>query len=421
MIQSQSIASAYSPPFKVVSKYFIAAIFSFVALNFLLLLNYSDIYGHHFSPKILALTHTATLGWITMIIFGALFQLVPVVLEVKLFSEVMAEIQFWIYIVGVIGLVYCFWFFQTGMFMNLSAILLNAAVFIFSTNIIITFTRVKKWNITGWYLASAIFYLIVTAIAGLLLAINLGSPYIKIDHLQYLNLHVHVAFIGWVSMVVMGVTYKLIPMFTLSHGYTMVYAKWVLWLINFGLIGINIIFHYKDTTFLYYVFTPIIAIGIVLFLFQVFIIFKKRIRKKLDTGLIFSSYAYLMLGLTTLLGTFIAFIDYQKILNLTLIYGYMIIFGYISMLIVGQMYKIVPFLVWYHKYSSKVGIEKVPMLKEMFNEKFAQLGLYLMIAAVMGTIFSLAFKNEIGLIVSFSIMLFSSLIFSFNLITIFRK
>lgn len=421
MIQSQSIASAYSPPFKVVSKYFITAIFSFVVLNFLLLLHYSDIYGHHFNPKILALTHIATLGWITMIIFGALLQLVPVVLEVKLFSEVMAEIQFWIYLIGIVGLVYCFWFFQTGLFMNLSAILLNAAMFIFSINIIITFTRVKKWNITGWYLASAIFYLIVTAIAGLLLAINLGSPYIKIDHLQYLNLHVHVAFIGWVSMVVMGVTYKLIPMFTLSHGYTMVFAKWVFGLVNIGLIGINIIFHYEDTTFLYYVFTPIIAIGIALFLIQVFIIFKKRIRKKLDTGLNFSSYAYLMLGLTTLLGTFIAFIDYQKILNLTLIYGYMIIFGYISMLIVGQMYKIVPFLVWYHKYSSKVGIEKVPMLKEMFNEKFAQSGLYLMIAAVMGTIFSLAFKNEIGLMISFSIMLFSSLIFSFNMITIFRK
>ena len=421
MIQSSSIASAYSPPFRTVSKYFVTAIISFVLLNLLLLLNHSDIIGHHFNPKILAITHIATLGWISMIIFGALFQLVPVVLEVKLFSEVLAEVQFWIYLIGVIGLVYCFWFFETGLYMNISAILLNLAMFIFAFNIIMTFTRVKKWNITGLYLASAIFYLIVTAIAGLLLAINLGSPYIKIDHLQYLNLHAHVAFIGWVSMVVMGVAYKLIPMFTLSHGYSMKYANWAFWLINIALLGINTIFHYEDTTFLYYIFTPMIALGILLFLIQVFIIFKKRVRKKLDTGLKYSSFAFLMFGLTTVLGIFIAFVDYQNILNLTLIYGYMIIFGYLSMLIVGQMYKIVPFLVWYHKYSSKVGIEKVPMLKEMFNEKYAGYGLYLMIAAILGSIYSLTFRSEIGLIVSFSIMFISSLIFLTNMITIFRK
>jgi len=421
MSEPTSIVSAYSPPFRIVSKYFIAAISSFVLLNLFLLLNHSFIAGHHFSPKILAITHIATLGWVTMIIFGALFQLIPVVLEVKLFSETLAEIQFWIYIVGAIGLVYCFWTFTTGMYMDISAILLNLVMYIFSFNIIMTFTRVKNWNITGLYLGGAIFYLIVTAIAGLLLAINLGTPYIKIDHLQYLSLHAHVAIIGWVSMVIMGVTYKLIPMFTLSHGFKLTFAKWAFWLINIGLLGINIIFHYKDTTFLYYVFIPMIALGILFFLIQVYMIFQKRMRRKLDIGLKFSSYAYLMLALTTILGSFIAFVDYENITNLTIIYGYMIIFGYLSMLIVGQMYKVVPFLVWYHKYSSKVGLEKVPLLKEMFNEKIALYGFYFMMTALFGSLFSLTFRNEIGLVISFSLMFLSSLIFSFNMVTIFKR
>lgn len=421
MIQSSQIASSYSPPFKIVSKYFIAAIVSFLTLNLLLLINYTDIVGHHFSPKILAITHIATLGWITMILFGALFQLVPVVLEVKLFSETLAEIQFWIYLIGVTGLVYCFWFFETGFYMNISAILLNLAMFIFSFNLILTFKRVKNWNLTGWYLAAAIFYLIVTAIAGLLLAINLGAPYIKIDHLQYLNLHAHVAFIGWVSMVVMGVSFKLIPMFTLSHGYKLTLGKWAFWLINIGLLGINTIFHFEDTTFLYYIFTPMTSLGIILFLTQMIIIFRQRVRKKLDTGLKYSAYAYMMFAFTTVLGTFIAFVDYQNITNLTLIYGYLIIFGYLSMLIVGQMYKIVPFLVWYHKYSGKVGIEKVPVLKEMFNEKFAGYGFYIMIVAVIGVLISLTFRINYLLLISFIMMFISSLLFSFNMITIFRK
>ena len=119
MIQSSSIASAYSPPFRIVSKYFIAAIVAFVTLNLFLLLSHSNIIGHHFNPKILSITHIATLGWVTMIIFGALFQLIPVVLEVNLFSEVLAEIQFWIFLIGVIGMVYCFWHFNIGMLMNI--------------------------------------------------------------------------------------------------------------------------------------------------------------------------------------------------------------------------------------------------------------------------------------------------------------
>jgi len=416
-----NIASAYSPPFKVVVKYFIAGIGSFFLLNLLLLLNYDYISGHHFQPKILSLTHIATLGWITMIIFGAMIQLVPVVLEVKLFSARLAEIQFWIFVIGIIGLVYKFWHFNSVISFTIPAILLNLSMYIFIFNIVATMKSVKIWNITGTYLASALFYLFVTAIAGLLLAINLDSPYIKINHLQYLNLHAHVAFIGWVSMVVMGVTYKLIPMFTLSHDFKLLFAKVAFVLINIGLLGISIIMHYSQMSIFYFVFVPMIAIGIFFFLIQVIIIFKKRIRKKFDVGIKFSSFAYTVLGITTLLGLVIAFIDYQSIINLTLIYGYLIIFGYLSMLIVGQMYKIVPFLVWYNKYSSKVGFEKVPMLKDMFNEKIALVGFYLMILAIILVVISYIFQFRHLLLFSFSLMFLSSLLFAVNMIKIFRS
>ena len=263
-MQSESLVSAYAPPFKIVLKYFIAAILSFAILNLLLVLNYTDINGFQFQPKILALTHIATLGWITMIIFGAMFQLVPVVLEVKLFSERLAEIQFWIFLIGIIGLVTGFWNFDTGMHLTASAIILNIAILIFSFNIIVTMTRVKKWNLTGLYLAAAIFYLITTAVAGLLLSINLGYPFIKISHLQYLNLHAHIAFIGWVSMVIMGVSFKLIPMFTLSHGYSTASGKIAFGLINAGLLGISTIMHYEDLTIYFYISAILIVAGIFL-------------------------------------------------------------------------------------------------------------------------------------------------------------
>ena len=58
------------------------------------------------------------------------------------------------------------------------------------------------------------------------------------------------------------------------------------------------------------------------------------------------------------------------------------------------MYKIVPFLVWFHKFSVKVGLEPVPMLKDMFNEKFAKIEFVLMNSALIGTVAAMAFEKS---------------------------
>jgi len=416
-----SIAGIYSPPFRIVAKYFVAAILAFIIFNFMLVLNYKNFNGHHFQPKILSINHILTLGFITMVIFGAMFQLVPVVLEVKLFSTLLAEIQFWIYTAGCVLLTYKFYFFTSKLSFELPAILIATGMTIFTVNIVASMIKVKKWNITGTYLSSALFWLLITALAGYLLSKNLDTPFIKINHLQYLKLHAITAFIGWVSMVVMGVSFKLIPMFTLSHGYKITLAKWAFILINIGLLGINWIMHYPDTKFWNLIFGLLIFTGFVLYIIQIFTIFQKRIRKKLDIGLKFSVFAFIMMSVSTLLNFSFLFFEYESIKNLTLTYGFIVLFGYISFLIVGQMYKIVPFLVWYHKYSSKVGLEKTPMLKDMFNEKLAEVQFYLMIAGLFILIPSLLIDLQFLVLIAFLFFAISSIAFGFNMVKIFRS
>lgn len=421
MINNVNIASAYSPPFRVVSKYFISTIASFVILNFLLVYNYSDINGHHFEPKILSITHITTLGFITMIIFGAMFQLVSVVLEVKLFSSIIAEIQYWIYLVGVILLTTKFWFFNINYGFTFPAILLNGAMGLFSINIILSIFKVKKWNITGTYLAASIFWLIITAIAGLLLSMNLDKPFFKISHFQYLKLHVITAFVGWVGMVIMGVSFKLIPMFTLSHNYKMIYGKIAVVIINIGLLGVNWIMHYKDVGMYNLIFGSMIFAGFILYFIQIYLIFKNRIRKKLDVGLNFSALAFIIMAITSVLNFSFLFFEYESIKNLTLVYGLISLLGSFGILIIGQMYKIVPFLVWYHKYSSKVGIENVPTLKDMFDEKLANLQLVIMLTGIFIAIVGLMINVKVITLIGFLFLFASSLIFAYNMAKIYRS
>src|SRR5690349_12959071 len=42
---------------------------------------------YHYNQSVIALTHLFVLGWILTIIIGAMYQLVPVALEVRLYSE----------------------------------------------------------------------------------------------------------------------------------------------------------------------------------------------------------------------------------------------------------------------------------------------------------------------------------------------
>ena len=423
-VQTGQIASSLSPSFKMVSKYFISSVAAFVILNLLLTLNYSSISGHYFQPKILALVHITTLGWITMIIFGAMFQLVPVVLEVKLFSEILGEIQFWIFLTGVIGLVTGFWQFDIGNHLMYSAILLVLAMLLFIFNIGVSMLKVKKWNITGVYLIAALFYLLSTAAAGLLMAINLGHPFIQGNHLQYLKLHADVAMIGWVFMVIMGVSYKLIPMFTLSHGYSQRSAVLAFILINAGLLGITTVMHYTQQNWIYYFFILLIVLGSLLYLYQIVLIFGKRLRKKFDTGMKHSAVSFSILLLVIILGGVLSFVKFGNPmfeLRLDLVYGYSILIGFFSMLTVGQMYKILPFLVWYHKYSSKVGLEPVPLLKDMFSEKSANAEFFLMIISIALGITGLLLDVPVILLFSFSIMLAASLIFAYNTFSIYRS
>lgn len=418
---SGGIASSMAPSFAVVNRYFAAAIASFVILCLLLVLNAAEFHGHYFQPQLLALTHLAMLGWVSMTIFGAMYQLVPVVLEVRLFSERIAFIQFWIYLLGLSGLIAGFWSFRVGYHLAASATLVTVAIFLFIFNMLVTLSRVTNWNLTGLYILASLVYLGLTAIAGFLLALNLGFPFISRIHLDYLKIHAHLGFVGWVVMVIMGVGLKLIPMFGLSHGFSTAPAKVALVLVNLGLIGTTLEWLLDGPQWLLQIYIILLLLGLISFVVQLVLIFRKRVRRLLDVGMKHSAVAFTYFFLSTLLGGIIAFTDIEHQNSkeaAVLAYGVLISLGCFSMLIVGQMYKIVPFLVWFHTFSDKVGKEPVPMLKDMFSERIATVQFWFINAGIVVVLAGVLASNDELLLLGFSFLLAASLLFSFNMASV---
>jgi hypothetical protein len=54
-----------------------------------------------------------------------------------------------------------------------------------------------------------------------------------------------------------------------------------------------------------------------------------------------------------------------------LAYGAAGIVGWIGSTLIGNSYKILPFLVWYHRYRARVGREPVPMVNDLYNDSLA--------------------------------------------------
>lgn len=98
--------------YKVVLPFFLYAAISFLVGAILLLTSSEAFQGYYFQPHILAITHTMALGWGTMIILGAGHQLVPVLIEGKLFSDTLGYISFISAAIGIPILIYGFYIFD---------------------------------------------------------------------------------------------------------------------------------------------------------------------------------------------------------------------------------------------------------------------------------------------------------------------
>ena len=70
-----------APHSSVVIPHFVFGGICFLLLAILIILEDTSLLAAYFNTKIIAITHMAVLGWATMIIFGALYQLIPVVLK----------------------------------------------------------------------------------------------------------------------------------------------------------------------------------------------------------------------------------------------------------------------------------------------------------------------------------------------------
>jgi hypothetical protein len=175
-----------------------------------------DLAGHYYHPRIVALTHTVTLGWITLTIMGATYQLIPIVLERPVWSERLARWQFPILLVGIGGMVAHF-YLATGPGLAMAAGIAGIGVALHLVNVGLSMRGLGAWSFTARLMAMALVGLAATVVFGLGLAAGRLWKTLPGDLFPTLHAHFHLAMAGWIAPMVMGVAARVYPMFLLAH------------------------------------------------------------------------------------------------------------------------------------------------------------------------------------------------------------
>jgi len=407
---AKQLATEMAPPFVLVAHYFIAGAVFYTITSFLLPFYAGELSSFFLSPAIASLMHLYLLGFIMMIIFGAMYQLVPVVLEIPIFSKDFAYIQFYLFVAGIVVFTFALGIHGYIKLLPYGAMMMYISMLIFIANVFLTYRRIELWSITAKFILVSNIFLLIGVSIGFYMALDLIYGF-GTDLVTMVTLHISATIVGYILMTIMGIGMILLPMFSLSHGFSEKSINLAFYMVIAGLVlFIGSIF--VKIAAVKFAGVALISLSVVLALYQMWLIFKGRIRKQNDFWAknMIASFFSLILSIAIL-----AVAILQNSQKLYMLFGFMLFFGFFVFIIVGHIYKILPFLVWYQRYSPLVGKIKVPMLNDMVKEKVADIQFWITLVGVILCSVSILIKVESLFVVGALMMAVATLLVIYNI------
>ena len=364
--------------------------------------------GHYYHPRLLALTHVVTLGWITLAIMGASYQLIPVAIERPLSSEHLGAGSFPALAAGIIGMVGHFWI---GRWDGLAwaAALVGAG----PSSTRSTWperARARPLVLHRPRVALALGGLALTAAFGVTLAITHGARVFPGGLLGAVHAHFHLALLGWIAPMILAVAARVYPMFLLAPEPGGWGASIQLGGLGLGVPAVAAGLALGRPAL---VVPGAVAVGVALAVHVRWVagFARRRKRPTLDWGLRFVLTGTACLVPSGALGLALA-LGLGSGPRVALAYAVLALGGWVSLTIVGMMLKIVPFLVWYRVYAPRAGREPVPTLAQLSWPAGERLAYGLLTAGILGLAATVAAGAPAAITVAGAIVGIGALVFA---------
>lgn len=355
--------SNHSPPFSLVWRHVAVALVALPVALGLVAWAGPDLVANPRGPLALTAVHLLAIGWMAMVVMGALTQMVPVVLGVPLASHRAIGVSHALTLSGALAMVTGFSSgFHPAVMAGGAAVAVGLCVF--AGVMALTVRRVKKWDLTALAVAASLGCMVLGALLGALMALNFRFGFWPALY-GAMPAHAHLLVVGWLSTLTAGVSYKLLPMFTLAYGHPMTKSRWALGLIFGGAVA-------WLPTLLFPAAWPLPAVlqglGALLYAWDARQLLERRKKRRLETGLGQAARAIALLPLIVGVGALAAF----GVPGATGAYGTLLLLGWVSWTLVGYLYKIVPFLVWVDRFSAPSSAGRRPLAPDLVDARLAR-------------------------------------------------
>lgn len=374
-----------APPISVPLRFFIVAPLFLLLAAVMLVAGPDDPFADIHSPALLAATHCFTLGFMGMIMLGAMQQILPVVIGSAMpASRITTWLTFLPLLFGALLLSVGFLLGKPEL-LDLAWPLLGLAFITFISASLIALTRAPARNATRTAILLSILALAGAIALGMLLAHGhaSGSP---LPYARLAAAHISLSLGGWVLLLIVGVSYQVVPMFQLTPGYPQ-------WLANSLAPALFIVLLLNLLSLLL---KPIpqwvVLIAQILFwslagCFAVVTLWLQSKRRRRIADATLSFFRLSMLALLCAAAFGLAALLFPAVDHLVTLSAVSFLLGFAMSLIHGMLYKIVPFLVWFHLFRG--GVKRgVPNMKEVIPEAWMWRHLWLHRGTLLAALFA---------------------------------
>jgi hypothetical protein len=341
------------------------------AAHLLLAAQATAVIGSYRATATIAVTHLLILGAVVATMMGALYQMTPVIFVAEAADGRLGLVQGALYTAG--------WLAMVAGFLRGAPVLLAVggtsvvlAVLLFLVIIGGVLRTATQWDTPGWYLLTALAMLVVTIGFGLIFALDWRFGWFPIPpHL--LAIHVHLGGIGWLTLLVMGVSYRLVPMFAIAPAPPGILARANLGAFVGLLIGLVTLLCLDARRWAIAIIAWGLAAAVGVYLFDMARLYRAR-RRRYDPTLLTMWGALICLGVAALMGALWSTGLPARWFGATAwlsAYAYIAIAGWCVLAICAQLIKIVPFLIWLNRYGRGMGRGPVPLLKDLLPQRAA--------------------------------------------------
>jgi hypothetical protein len=354
-----------APPISVPLRFFTAAPLFLLLAALMLVSGADNPFANIHSPELLAATHCITLGFMAMIMMGAMQQILPVVIGSPMpASRLTTWLTFLPLLFGASLLPAGFLLGRPAL-LNLAWPVLGLSFITFISASLIGLARTHARNATKTAILLSILALGGAITVGMLLAHGYATG-LLLPYSQLATAHISLSLGGWGLLLILGVSYQVVPMFQLTPNY----PKWLARSLAPAIFIVLVL------SLLSLLLAPglhwvaIVAQSLFWCLAGYFAVAtlwlqSKRRRRVADATLSFFRLGMMALMCASLLS--LVTLYFPAIDHLDTLSAMLFVLGFAMSLVHGMLYKIVPFLVWFHLFRG--GVKRgVPNMKEIIPE-----------------------------------------------------